>query len=81
MSILTSDVLHCSSESSDSDGDGNKADEAVTSTIREEDLPPEISTTVQSWLFRSSKSPSPKSKEGDEERERKRKRWYIFVIR
>ena len=67
-------MLCRSSESSDSDEDDKKADEAVTSTIREEDLPPEITTTVQSWLFRSSKSPSPKSTEIDEEKERKRKR-------
>ena len=33
--------------------------EAVSSTINEEDLPPEISTSRPSWLYRHSRSPSP----------------------
>ena len=62
-SFCVSHLFSSSSESSDSDEEEDEdapvASEVVSSTVNEEELPPEILTGRPSWLYRSSKTPSP----------------------
>ena len=51
-----------SSNSSDEEEKEEEEEKAVTSTVKDE-LPPEITSTNKSWLYRHSKSPSPKSED------------------
>ena len=64
---LLSLSFSCNSSTSDTEGGSEDEEEdvdalaesVVTSTVNDEDLPPEISASRPSWLYRRSKTPTP----------------------